>query len=94
MLSTELRESLVAVADHRGVRLTPLTEVLGGYAEVPGVQGKWAAWRRRQQLEDRLPELFVEVLGQVGAFADPVIRSPATKTKWEPARLAWVAATT
>jgi Nucleotidyl transferase AbiEii toxin, Type IV TA system len=70
MLGSELRESLVTVADHRGVRLTPLTELLGGYVEVPGVQGKWAAWRRRHQLEDRLPEPFVEVLSQVGAFAD------------------------
>jgi Nucleotidyl transferase AbiEii toxin, Type IV TA system len=93
MLSSELRESLVTVADHRGVQLAPLTDVLGGYAEVPGVQDKWVAWRRRHQLDDRLPEPFVEVLNQVGAFADPVIRSQATNTTWEPDKLAWVAAT-
>jgi Nucleotidyl transferase AbiEii toxin, Type IV TA system len=93
MLGSELRESLDTVADHRGVQLAPLMEALGGYAEVPGVQAKWAAWRRRHELEDRLPERFAEVLSQVGAFADPVIQSSAINTRWEPDRLAWVAAT-
>ena len=88
MLSGELPQSLVAVADHRGVRLAPLAEVLEGYTEAPAVQDKWATWRRRHQLEYRLPASFAEILREIASFADPVIRNPATEAKWQPDRVA------
>ncbi len=60
----DLETALQAVAQHREVGLDPLAEALAGYADVPGVQSKWSAWRRRQRLDDRLPEPFADVLEQ------------------------------
>jgi hypothetical protein len=84
-----LREALGAVAGHRGALLQPLSTVLAGYADAPRVQSKWAAWPRRQQLDDRLPESFGDVLSRVRAFADPVITESAQTTTWCPDRLTW-----
>ena len=79
------------VAGHRRAVLAPLADVLAGYADVPGVQAKWAAWRRKQQLDNRLPELFAEVLEQVLAFADPAITGAGGDAGWHPQDLAWIA---
>ena len=81
--------ALQAVAQHRNVNLGPLAEALAGYADVPGVQMKWSAWRRRQQLDDRLPEPFADVLEQVYAFADPAIAGNTADAQWRPGDLAW-----
>lgn len=86
-----LHDALTMVAGHRRVALAPLVVVLAGYADVPGVLGKWAAWRRKQQLDDRLPEPFADVLEQVFAFADPAITGAASDAGWRPQHLAWVA---
>ena len=85
-----LRAALTAVANHRGVELAPLAGVLAGYSQTPGVSAKWAIWRRRQQLDDRLPEAFADVLIQVFAFADPAISGAAVDATWRPDDLAWV----
>ncbi len=69
--------------------LVPLAEALAGYADVPGVQSKWSAWRRRQQLDDRLPESFADVLEQVYAFADPAIAGNKADAEWRPGDVAW-----
>jgi hypothetical protein len=66
-----------------------LADVLGGYAEVPGVQAKWAAWRRRQELDDRLPEPFSEVLAHVFAFADRALAGIVAGSEWRPDKFAW-----
>lgn len=81
--------ALRGVAQHRGVGLGPLAEALAGYADVPGVQSKWSAWRRRQQLDDRLPESFADVLEQVYRFADPAIAGRTADAEWSPRDLAW-----
>lgn len=60
---TQLVRSTRRVAEHRHVQLVPLVEVLAGYAEI--AQERWAAWRRRQRLEDRLPEEFDDVVAAV-----------------------------
>lgn len=62
---------------------------LAGYAEIPGVQAKCAAWRRRQELGDRVPESLTEVLGHVAAFADPALTGEAADAIWQPDELAW-----
>ncbi len=85
----DLEGALQAVAQHRGVGLVPLAEALAGYADVPGVQSKWSAWRRRQRLDDRLPESFTEVLEQVYVFADPAIAGNRADAEWHPGDLAW-----
>lgn len=48
----ELQTALRAVADYRGVALARLQDALEGYPAL--AQGKWAAWRRKQQML-RLP---------------------------------------
>lgn len=81
--------ALQTVAQHRDVSLVPLAEALDGYADVSGVQSKWSAWRRRQQLDDRLPEAFADVLEQVYAFADPAIAGDTAEDQWRPHDLSW-----
>lgn len=85
----ELVAALRAVAQHRGATRQSLTVALAGYTEIPGVQAKWAAWRRRQELDDRVPESFTEVLGHVAAFADPALTGEAADAVWRPNDLAW-----
>lgn len=80
----DLETALQAVARHRVVGLLPLAEALVGYADVPGVQPKWSAWRRRQQLDGRLPELLADVLEQVYAFTDSAIAGAAAGKEWRP----------
>ena len=83
----ELRRSLERVAAHRSVTLRPLAEVLAGYGDI--AQTKWATWRRKQQLDDRVPESFGDLIAAVAEFADPVITALAPGTRWDPQRRAW-----
>ena len=83
----DMTVSLQQVADHRRVELVPLGRILDGYGEIG--QARWAIWRRKQQLEDRLPESFVEVVSTVVGFADPVINDGATNLSWDPRIGAW-----
>jgi hypothetical protein len=48
----ELHRALAEVAAYRTAELAPLTDVLDGYAAI--AQARWAAWRRKKLLEDRL----------------------------------------
>lgn len=83
----DLAGSVRHVARHRQVDLIPLARVLDGYGEIG--QARWAAWRRKQQLEGRLPNQFAEVVSAVVAFADPVITGPAGGLVWDPASGSW-----
>ncbi len=74
------------VAEHRGVELRPLAEVLDGYGEI--AQARWVAWRRKQQLEDRTPASFDDLLADFLAFGDPILTGAATGT-WSAASRAW-----
>jgi hypothetical protein len=74
---TELRRALAEVAAHRHVELSPLADALDGYATLG--QARWAAWRRRQHLDDRLPSSFAKVLNEVIAFADPTLQTDAER---------------
>jgi predicted nucleotidyltransferase component of viral defense system len=85
-----VRDALAAVAAHRDVELTALTDELDGYAEL--AQTKWFAWRSRQDLVDRLPASFTEVLTAVTGFADPAL-SPTDEVgsaRWSPQTRSWV----
>lgn len=84
--STSLIEAVRRVADHRGIGLRPLAEVLDGYGET--AQARWAAWRRKQQLEDRTPESFHDLLVDFVAFADPVLDGKAAGN-WLASKRAW-----
>lgn len=75
-----LREAVTAVAEYRQAVLLPLAEVLDGF--VPRAQPRWAAWRRRQRMESRLPAEFDAVVDRVIAFADPILTPGPAKTTW------------
>lgn len=83
----ELAGSIHDVARHRQAQLLPLAQALDGYAGIG--QRRWALWRTKQQLGDRLPERFSDVIGAVVAFADPAISGAAEGRSWNPTRGAW-----
>lgn len=85
---TELAEAAARVAAHRQTELAPLASVLEGYA--PIAQPKWQAWRRKQRLEDRLPERFNELLKAVIDFGDPPLRGEAGAFRWSATDQSWV----
>lgn len=60
LIESEVVDAVRAVANHRGVHLRPLGEVLEGMARE--AQPRWATWRDRQGAHARLPEAFSEVL--------------------------------
>ncbi len=66
-----LRESIRRVAAHRQTEIEPLSQVLDGFA--PNAQGRWVAWRRRQDLT-QTPEAFSELLADVVKFSDLYLR--------------------
>lgn len=85
--ASELRSAIEAVAAYRQVALQPLAVPLAGYADI--AQSRWDAWRRKQQLDDRLPAHFAEVLGAVMAFADPVLHDPDFQATWRAETISW-----
>jgi hypothetical protein len=84
---TDLDTALHTVATHRRVRVEPLAELLADYPTL--VQRKWAAWVRKQQLDDRLPEDFADVLAAVTAFADPALMDSVKGKTWDAAERIW-----
>jgi hypothetical protein len=83
----DLHQSMNIVASHRQAELRPLVDVLAGFAEI--AQDRWTTWRRRQRLDDRLPESFSDVLAFIIAFADPVIDGQARAATWDPTAMTW-----
>jgi hypothetical protein len=83
----DLAEATLRVADYRGVELAPLAEVLDGLAGL--AQSRWVAWRAKQDLTDRLPEAFADVVDAVIAFGDPVATGAAAGASWKPESTTW-----
>lgn len=79
--------SVREVALHRGVVLAPLAEILDGYGDLG--QQRWAAWRRKQQLEDRVPEPFADIVAAFILFADPAVSGDAVGRRWDPSARVW-----
>jgi len=90
LAGANLAGAIRQVARHREIALVPLAQVLDGYEEIG--QARWAAWRRKQQLEDRVPDQFAEVVSAVVAFADPVITNTAEALAWDPTIGVWSSA--
>jgi hypothetical protein len=67
--------------------LRPLAEVLPRYGDIG--QQRWAAWRAKQQLGDRLPERFHDVVASAVDFADPAITGTAAGHRWNPGTGTW-----
>jgi Nucleotidyl transferase AbiEii toxin, Type IV TA system len=84
----DVRQALQAVAQYRHVELANLDAAVDGYAEIG--QPRWAAWRRKLQLTETLPEHFGQALQSLKDFANPVITgSTADPATWDPVRRAW-----
>lgn len=79
--------SVRRVAEHRQIALEPLETVLDEYGEIG--QAKWEAWRRKQQLVDRSPESFEELIRSFIAFAAPVVLGNAAGQQWYPYDQTW-----
>jgi Nucleotidyl transferase AbiEii toxin, Type IV TA system len=75
------------VAQYRQVRLRSLSVVLNEFAEI--AQPQWLAWRRKQRLEDRLPDAFASVLDRLIAFADPALTGLVANQTWSAAEHRW-----
>jgi len=86
IVASHLRNAINAVAAYRGAQLSPLADVLDGYAEI--AHARWVAWRRRSN-SDHLPNEFAAVLEGVIAFADPVLDGDTATGPWDVDRLSW-----
>ncbi len=83
----EVRESVRRVAAYRSAPISALSVVLTGYSDV--AQNKWAAWLRKQELTERLPRVFNEVLVEVQKFADPLTDDAEPLGQWDPRLRTW-----
>lgn len=70
-----LLEASRAVADYRDIELQAIKPLLEGYGEVG--QAKWAAWRRKENLEAVCEEDLDEQIIRVAAILDPVFSRTA-----------------
>ena len=86
--ASDLHEALTTVASHRHTTLRPLTEALVGMAET--AQPKWAAWRRKQRLENTTPEKFQDLLDHCITFTDPVLNGTVDDQRWSPVEKDWI----
>jgi predicted nucleotidyltransferase component of viral defense system len=84
---TILRGAINAVSEGRGSELVPLTVALNGYAVI--AQVRWAAWVRRQGLEDRIPIEFDAVLNWIFDFVDPILGSEDQSRLWNAGNSNW-----
>ncbi len=66
----ELLRSARAVARYRGVPLEPIGAHVVGYGAIG--QAKWAAWRRKEHLEDISDANLDDQMAQVASYLDPV----------------------
>ena len=74
-----LRQSLLTVAEYRGVALEALHTVLADYAGIA-----------QQRMESTVPLEFSVVLGLVVAFADPVIAGDLNARTWDSEKQVWI----
>jgi hypothetical protein len=74
----DLERCIQEVARFRQTPLVPLAQTLQGFE----AESHWRGWRRRQQLEERLPDSFAEVLARITKFADPVICGKVEGAMW------------
>ena len=89
LVAGEVRAAINKVAAYRNAEMGSLRPALDGYPAIG--QTKWHAWRARQNLEDRLPADFREVLESVLVFTDGCFDTTRTSQTdiWSPADRAW-----
>jgi hypothetical protein len=69
----QLVDAVVAVARYRHVELGPITAVVSGYGAV--AQAKWAAWRRKEHVEDISEPDLDDQMVKVAKVLDPAFAS-------------------
>jgi predicted nucleotidyltransferase component of viral defense system len=87
LVAAELLQSIDAVAQHRSVVLRPLAQVLEGFGE--SGQPGWAAWRRRTQADEGLPDSFAPLLEEIDSFVDPLLIREVSGGEWNPGSMTW-----
>jgi Nucleotidyl transferase AbiEii toxin, Type IV TA system len=89
LVAGDVRAPINEVATYRHAEIGSLRPALDGYPAL--AQAKWHAWRARQNLEDRLPEDFTEVLESVLVFTDGLFDTSRTSQAcvWSPADRIW-----
>ncbi|MHC4516756.1 MAG: nucleotidyl transferase AbiEii/AbiGii toxin family protein [Planctomycetota bacterium] len=87
--AADLTQALQTVAEHRLVALQPLRGLLSDFATP--AQPRWAAWRRRLQLEDQLQASFMSLLEDLFDFVDPLLTSEGVgvDATWNPVAATW-----
>jgi hypothetical protein len=86
----QLAQAIEAVATHRSIAPGAKSGVLAGLPDVG--QSRWATWRRRQGLDEVLPERLAGVVRSISDLADPILvgdRQLAAST-WHPGARTWV----
>lgn len=89
LVADDVRAAINEVAAYRNAEMGSLRPALDGYPAL--AQAKWHAWRARQNLEDRLPADFTEVLESVLVFTDGLFDTTRTSqtATWSPADRSW-----
>lgn len=83
-----LGAAIAATADHRDVTVVPIGDVLSTLAT--DRQGGWRRYIARTGLDTDVPGMLAEVIGDVIAFADPVLAGALESGAcWEPAVRGW-----
>ncbi|MGL4340132.1 MAG: nucleotidyl transferase AbiEii/AbiGii toxin family protein [Rhodoglobus sp.] len=83
-----LRRAIKEVAEHRNVELSAPSALLTAHDAL--AQRKWAAWRKKTDVETITLPILSDQLAEVSRFLDPIFMdklSPATK--WEPLEQLW-----
>lgn len=82
--AADVREAAAKVAQHRGVELGSLRELLVGYGQ-DGRQARWAAWRGKQRVEDLCEKDLDDQVERVLRFIEPVFDGSAEDHyEWNP----------
>ncbi|HKN95480.1 MAG TPA: nucleotidyl transferase AbiEii/AbiGii toxin family protein, partial [Pseudonocardiaceae bacterium] len=85
---TSVHAALDATGGHRGVRLVPLSDVIGDFATVR--QNAYGAFRRRLGPDgEHLPAELTEIVLAVEAFVDPLVTGDVGQGRWVPTDRRW-----
>lgn len=81
-----LRTTLVAVAEHRRHAVEPLSQAL---TDLPDRQQSYDALRGRASFALAPPERWTDLVADVTAFVDPVVRAEGGSMLWSPTTARW-----
>jgi predicted nucleotidyltransferase component of viral defense system len=81
-----LRTMIVAVAEHRQHAIEPFSQAL---ADLPDRQQSYEALRARASFALSPPERWTDLVDDVTAFVDPVVRAAGGSLSWNPKTTRW-----